>query len=216
MLLSIDRSLPSSSVALFRDHTCLAAKTLPPPATRTVSLWEGLLDELLRETQSSLDQIDRFVVGLGPGSFSGIRSSLAFLKGLALPQNNPIIGLPSAYAFAHHAFRKYPDAQHLFVLGDARRDTLWLAEFSRNSAPSPILCLPTAQAIERLHAHPNALLLSPDHLRLAALPLPLQPIPSPDDPPIAQSLAEVALSSPHLAISPPLPLYLHPAVQTKP
>lgn len=42
-----------------------------------------------------IDDIDYFAVGLGPGSFTGVRVGLATIKGLAWSLNKPIVGISS-------------------------------------------------------------------------------------------------------------------------
>ncbi len=132
MLLSLDRSLPAVSMALFEKGACLAAATAPATAAQQRP-WETLLDDLLQSTGTKLETIDELVVGLGPGSFSGIRTALAFAKGLSLPAGTPLRGFPSAAAMAREFFRNTPEATRAFVVGDARRDTVWLADYRRDS-----------------------------------------------------------------------------------
>jgi len=65
---------------------------------------------------------DRIVVGTGPGSFAGIRSALAFAQGYAIGSGCEVLGLPSACALAQADRR-------VAVIGDARREKLWIALF---------------------------------------------------------------------------------------
>lgn len=218
MLLAIDRSLATASVALFQGTECVGALEEAPQAQgrllRSASRhpWEGLLDELLAKAGVPLSAIDSFTIGLGPGSFSGIRSALAFAKGLALPGENPIWGVTSAAGMAWEVFRGDAEAERVFVVGDARRGTLWIAECSR-AMELRMECLPVEEGVALLEAHPDAPRVSPDGARLAALGLGLGPMQVPGGRPLAQALGEVALAFPALKQSTPVPLYLHPAVR---
>ncbi len=68
-----------------------------------------------------LEEVERIVVGTGPGSFAGIRSALAFAQGYALATHCEVLGLPSACALAGEG--------RLAVVGDARQGKFWLALF---------------------------------------------------------------------------------------
>jgi len=70
--------------------------------------------------------LDVLLAGTGPGSFSGIRSVLAALQGLALPRGIPVLGLSSAAALARSVALAH-GAETVAVIGDARRGTLWSA-----------------------------------------------------------------------------------------
>ena len=224
MLLAIDRSLPSASMALFDGAVCLGAlAAAPAPARAAVGTvaqpWETLLDGLLASTGASLSGIDRFAIGLGPGSFSGIRSALAFAKGLSLPGANPVLGFPSAAAMAWEAFRRQPGAERVFIVGDARRDTWWIADYARRGRGTDsafsgnIDCLSVEEALSRLAAAPGVPVLSPDFARHDGRIAGLRPFPTDGDRPLAQALGELANAAPDLALAPPVPLYLHPAVR---
>ena len=41
----------------------------------------------------TLQEIDYFALGLGPGSFTGMRVGISFVKGLSWVNNKPIIGI---------------------------------------------------------------------------------------------------------------------------
>lgn len=72
----------------------------------------------------NLDGVERIVVGIGPGSFAGIRSALAFAQGVALGRGCGVFGLPSPCAIAAKTAEK-----NLAVVGDARRGKFWVALF---------------------------------------------------------------------------------------
>mgnify|MGYP003295779044 CR=1 FL=1 len=83
--------------------------------------------------QLDLEDVERIVVGTGPGSFAGIRSALAFAQGYALGTKCEVLGLPSACACAAQVFQtiKPSDNQtiRLAVVGDAQQGKSWIALF---------------------------------------------------------------------------------------
>jgi len=73
-------------------------------------------------------EIDCFAVGVGPGAFSGLRMAVAGIRGLAIPDNKPVIAVSSASALAW-SILKETGAEQVAVLGDARRQELWAGCF---------------------------------------------------------------------------------------
>lgn len=237
LLLAIDRSTAIASAALFRDGAFVHAATATSRARGDCDV-ATLAASALEGSGAGFADIDAFACGLGPGSFSGVRSALAFLDGLALPAGAEVVGIASSAAIAWAHFRDAAPGSAAFVVGDARRGTLWLARYERADAATlretdaPV-ALPVADALARLSADPGAAVLSPDADRLAAAQLLFSQPPSergvaPTGPggvlraspsaansdafPLAAAVGELALDPAAPRVSPPLPLYLHPAV----
>jgi len=61
---------------------------------------------LLMDRGAALTDVTAVAVGVGPGSFTGLRVSLALAKGLAMGLDRPIVGIPSLEAWLAAA----PDA----------------------------------------------------------------------------------------------------------
>jgi tRNA threonylcarbamoyladenosine biosynthesis protein TsaB len=79
---------------------------------------------------------DLIAVGLGPGSFTGVRAGIAAARGLALPRHTPIKGVSSFDALALTALPLMPaDAMVLCVLADARRGEVYNALYGRDGEP---------------------------------------------------------------------------------
>ena len=94
---------------------------------------DGLFDALVR---LQVERFGRLVVGVGPGSFTGIRAGLAAAKGLALPHSVPICAVSSFSALALTALPQLPsDCRNLCVLGDARRGEIYYAQYDAGGAP---------------------------------------------------------------------------------
>lgn len=72
--------------------------------------------------------LDHLAVGVGPGAFSGLRMAVAGIRGLALPDNKPVMAVSSASALAWSVLKE-TGAQRVVVLGDARRHELWAGCF---------------------------------------------------------------------------------------
>ena len=91
-----------------------------------------LLQALAGEGTLVLAEVDNFVVGVGPGSFAGLRMAVSAACGLAAPGGKRVAGISSAEAVAWEAMAG-SDIDEVVVWGDARRNELWAMRFGRGS-----------------------------------------------------------------------------------
>lgn len=125
-VLGIETSARRGSVALVEAGRLVRAASHAEPnahAERTLPLVEQVLAEA-GWTRSSLDRV---VVGIGPGSFTGLRIGIALGQGIALGLGIPVVGVGSLRAMAAavpagHAGLRVP-------LLDARRNELFAAVY---------------------------------------------------------------------------------------
>ncbi|MBA7590052.1 tRNA threonylcarbamoyladenosine biosynthesis protein TsaB [subsurface metagenome] len=94
MLLAIDTSTDSASLALVQDSKTLAEATWRCGQNHSVELLPRLA-ELLNKAEVSLQSVSCILVAKGPGSFNGLRVGLSTAKGLAFSLDIPIIGVSS-------------------------------------------------------------------------------------------------------------------------
>lgn len=66
----------------------------------------SLVKEVLQESGENPESVDRIVVGVGPGSTAGIRSTLAFALGWSVALGTPAVGISSVWALASRAREK--------------------------------------------------------------------------------------------------------------
>jgi tRNA threonylcarbamoyladenosine biosynthesis protein TsaB len=81
----------------------------------------GALIELLAANGRTLADVDGWAIGIGPGSFTGLRIGLATLKGLAYAQRRPLAGASSLAAMALAAAPGAPEGSVLVPLLDAKK-----------------------------------------------------------------------------------------------
>lgn len=67
---------------------------------------ENMLDELLQSAGSALDNVKRVLVLCGPGSFTGLRTGIAFCEGLCFSGKRELYGVSSLVALATFASTK--------------------------------------------------------------------------------------------------------------
>ena len=92
MLLAIDTSSSQLGLALYDGAQVIAESMWTSHARHTVELAPALV-ELFQRTGVKMDAVRALGVALGPGSFTSLRVGLAFVKGLALARNLPLIGI---------------------------------------------------------------------------------------------------------------------------
>jgi len=87
------------------------------------------IKNILKKVSWCLSEIDVFCVGLGPGSFTGLRVGVATIKGLAFALNKPIIGFSSLDLLAMNVNQ---DGQ-VCVIVDAKRDLVFSCVYDKLS-----------------------------------------------------------------------------------
>src|SRR5262249_53199640 len=94
MLLAIDTSTSTASIALVHERHVLAELTWDVGQRHSVELFERL-EWLLAHAGAAPSAIDALAVALGPGSFNGVRVALATTKALAFSLQAPLYGHPT-------------------------------------------------------------------------------------------------------------------------
>ena len=105
----------------------------PAPTGRPGPAWghgirlPGALTDLLAALGRKVPDVEGFAVGLGPGSFTGLRIGLATWKGLAYANRRPIAGVSSLAAMALEAAAALPPGSDalLVPLLDARKGEVY-------------------------------------------------------------------------------------------
>ena len=127
LLLALDTSAGTESAALLDDDRLLAARTWPGDRAHARLFFDSLRS-MLAETKIDPARLDVYAVGLGPGSFTGLRMALSAALGMALPGRKTVYGLPSAEAAAAEAARE-TGCSRILVCGDGRRGRFWSGLF---------------------------------------------------------------------------------------
>lgn len=162
-ILAFDTSGPVLSVAVQRDSAAIQEKT-------HFGSWEHMenllpfADELLRESQLTINQIDAYILNRGPGSFTGLRIGFATLKGLIAADLKPCFSCDSLDALAE----RIPAAseKHLAVCLDAFRSKFYIKIFENKNNQWISLSEPAAVEINQaLQQIPREALISGDALK---------------------------------------------------
>ncbi len=136
MILALDTSTDACSVALIGEKGPSYEITIPVRTGHAGSLLP-VIDTLFRLSPYSKEDIDLIAVGIGPGSFTGIRIGIATAKGLCLALNCRLAGVNTLDALAQGAL---PSSIPVMPVIDARKSEVFCRLFSPVGAPltSPV------------------------------------------------------------------------------
>lgn len=99
-ILSIETSCDIASVSLLEDNNLIMELKDSSPKSHSETLMP-LIDKLLKETNTNLDNIDLFACDNGPGSFTGIRIGIGTIKALCDVLEKPCVSVSSLEALAY-------------------------------------------------------------------------------------------------------------------
>ena len=103
----------------------------------------AVISDLLLASQRKLPDVEGYAIGLGPGSFTGLRIGLATFKGFAYANRRPIAGASSLASMALAALPAAPPGALLVPLLDARRGEVY-AGFYRAGGDGVVAVRPDA------------------------------------------------------------------------
>lgn len=136
-------------------------------AVRAVSVFEGRrtlsrrlmgeLDALLTRSGLTLADVDAYAVGLGPGSFTGVRVGVTTAKMLALVTGKPLAGVGTLDAYAAAWLTQSKDAVVVPVL-PSRKGEVYAAVYQGGARVGEPFAAPWAEMTGRLQAMPGATL----------------------------------------------------------
>jgi tRNA threonylcarbamoyladenosine biosynthesis protein TsaB len=148
-ILAFDTATPATTVALLDpEHGLeLEARDDPPRGQRPrhASRLMPLIVELLDRSGTSWAEVDRIAVGVGPGTFTGMRIGLATAHALARARGIPLVGISTLRSLATNV----DDHDRITVaVLDARRREVFAAAWDSETAET--LIAPAALAPDRL------------------------------------------------------------------
>lgn len=128
--LVIECSTPRATVALV-DGEVVTQREFTSERNHNAMLFEPL-----QELLGGRKDIERVLVGSGPGSYSGTRVGIAAAQGVGLALTCPVIAVPSILAVP-----AADDGEACIAVGDARRGSYWTAAIEHHALThEPQLC----------------------------------------------------------------------------
>ncbi|HEY2343675.1 MAG TPA: tRNA (adenosine(37)-N6)-threonylcarbamoyltransferase complex dimerization subunit type 1 TsaB [Chthoniobacteraceae bacterium] len=112
-ILAIDTSTLHGSVAVVANGAVVFSEDFAADRSHSATLFT-----ILARAKAAAPKFERIAIGLGPGSYAGIRISIAAAIGLELATGAKLVGAPSVAAWETGVLR-------YVATGDARRDTYY-------------------------------------------------------------------------------------------
>lgn len=101
IVLALDTSTSQGGVALVDDTLTVLARAVWQRVKSHSEFLTPTIEDVLREAQLTLKDVDALVVGHGPGSFTGIRIAVSAVKGLAYALQKPVYAFDTLEILAH-------------------------------------------------------------------------------------------------------------------
>jgi tRNA threonylcarbamoyladenosine biosynthesis protein TsaB len=155
VVLGLDTATPATAVALREGGGELrerrhepAAGERPGHAAQLLALAHGLL----AEAGIAFADVDRIAVGLGPGTFTGLRIGVATARALSQAAGAELVGVSTLRALAAAAAPAAPAGTGVLAVVDARRGEVFAAGWRDGEQLLDDVALPPAALSERLRA----------------------------------------------------------------
>ena len=205
-ILAVDTALGACSVAVLDGDKALAHRFELMERGHAEAL-APMVEEAMAESGLAFAALERLAVTVGPGTFTGQRVGLAFMRGLRIALKKPLVGITTLAAMAHQAMAELGVAQGV-ALHDARRDEVYV-EMIPAIAPMLLARGEVAESVARAAGAGRLALAgtaAPDFLaplRVRKIDAALSSVRHPD----ALWVARLARTAPE-PDGPPHPLYL--------
>lgn len=165
-ILALEFSSPLRSVAVlnFAPEGQLLGRSevVDAAPAKTVKPFE-MIEQALRETGLEREAIECIAVGIGPGSYTGIRAAIALAQGWQLARGVKLLGVSSATSIATQAWAEGISGK-LAVVIDAQRSEFYLANYEVTAGAleetAPLRIVSRAEVDARVAA--GEILLGPD------------------------------------------------------
>ena len=222
LTLAIEQSSGTAGVALFRGRDLVGEDAWSDTRLHAQNVFVSA-PALLARCGAGLADVDLFAVGLGPGSFSGLRIAISATRSFAMPGGKAVYGVSSGEALARDLAAGGATGT-IAVVGDARRNRVWYAIFAATDGEAAMTVPYSLAPLEALPGliPAGATLASPDWHRLGQ---DLERVLGPRVTSLRRSVSPTARSIGAIAIDrmargvpppPPIPIYLHPPVIAEP
>jgi tRNA threonylcarbamoyladenosine biosynthesis protein TsaB len=145
-LLAVDTALGACSVAVLDGEKVLAHR-FEEMARGHAEALAPMVEETMRQASIGFAALERLAVTTGPGTFTGQRVGLAFMRGLRVALKKPLIGITTLEAMAFAT-----GAERAAAIHDAKRDEAYLLLWEGGEIVLPPTVMSFKEALPRIHA----------------------------------------------------------------
>lgn len=144
-ILSFDTATMETTCAVVEDGKVLAASSINSRLSHSETLI-AMIDEMLTSLGMKMKDLDMIAVGVGPGSFTGLRISVVLAKIFAKTLDIPVVGVSTLSALA----RQVAESGVVVPVFDARRKRVYTAQFKKEGDVLTRLTKDDAVPVEEL------------------------------------------------------------------
>ena len=155
LIMAFESSAKPASVALIKDGQLLSQYFQCSALTHSRTLLP-MAEDMLKNAELTVNDVDVFAVAHGPGSFTGIRIGVSAVKGLAWAADRPCVGVSTLEAMAWNGVAV---GGYICPVMDARRSQVYNALFEikdgkpfRLTEDRPISLAELAEEVKKLDA----------------------------------------------------------------
>jgi len=148
LILALDTTTSAGSCALVGDGRVVREEASDRGRPQAARL-PGELAALIERTGVALAAVDAFAVGIGPGSFTGLRVGIATMQGLAMATGKPLFGISALDALA-----RVVAAPRVATWVDAWRGEVYAALYENGREVEPPTVEPPQAVLGRLIDRP--------------------------------------------------------------
>ncbi len=140
IVLSMDTAHAACSVCVFDTDAAKPLADISEPMQKGhAERLSGMVDEAMRLGGVKYTEVDRLAACSGPGTFTGVRIALSFVRGLALVLKVPAVGV-TTFAALSEAARPLVGGRRLWIVQDARRGEVYMQGFASDGSISGHAC----------------------------------------------------------------------------
>ncbi len=199
-ILGVDTALGACSAAVIDGGKVLAHR-FEEMARGHAEALAPMVEGTMRDAGVAFGALDLLAVTTGPGTFTGQRVGLAFMRGLKVALKKPLTGITTLEAMAFAT-----GAERCAAIHDAKRDEAYLLLWDKGEIVLPPTVMPFQEALARVRGFGACALCGTGAAAAGAAlgqDFPLSEIRQPD----ALWVARLAITRP-VSDFPPAPLYL--------
>lgn len=145
-LLAVDTALGACSVAVLNGERMLAHR-FEEMARGHAEALAPMVEATMQQAGVAFAALERLAVTTGPGTFTGQRVGLAFMRGLRVALKKPLIGITTLEAMALAT-----GAPRAAAIHDAKRDEAYLLLWDKGEIVLPSTVMSFKEALTRVGA----------------------------------------------------------------
>jgi tRNA threonylcarbamoyladenosine biosynthesis protein TsaB len=146
VILAVDTALGACSVAVLDGETILAHQ-FEEMARGHAEALAPMVQDVMAKAGIGFSDLDRLAVTTGPGTFTGQRVGLAFMRGLRIALKKPLNGITTLEAMAAASTSPRAAAIH-----DAKRDEAYLLLWENGKIELAPVVLTFSDAVEKIRS----------------------------------------------------------------